>query len=44
MNHSTIVTGTSKMKSTHRVTFKFIDKVLPKEIVEFILDHRKGQI
>ena len=32
------------MKSTHRVTIKITDKVLPKEIVEFILDRRKGQI
>ena len=32
------------MKSTHRVTVKVTSEVLPKEIVEFILDRRRGQI
>ena len=29
------------MKSTHRVTVKITDRVLPKEIVKIILDRRK---
>ena len=40
----TVETGTSKMRRTHRVTVKITDKVLPKQIVELILDRRKGQI
>ena len=43
-DYNTIGTGASKMKSTHKVTVKITNEVLPKEIVEFILDCRKGQI